>query len=115
MIDLDTVMERLDGDMEIFQAACEAFIEVTPDLLSTLKEQIASGALHRAAAEAHGLKGAASNIGAEIFREIALRIETAAKQGDQLMVEDLFQRLCEHFTRLQRYLHNKGYLTEGMA
>lgn len=115
MIDLDAVMERLDGDMEIFQAACEAFVEVTPELLETLKKQVEAGALSRVAAEAHGLKGAASNIGAEIFREISLRIETAARQGDQAMVEELFLNLSEHFTRLNRYLHNKGYLTEGTA
>ncbi|MEZ5891742.1 MAG: Hpt domain-containing protein [Parvularculaceae bacterium] len=60
----------------------EAFQRSTVELLRTLSEGLASGALTDAYRTAHAVKGSAANVGAQLLAETASAIEAACKAGD---------------------------------
>lgn len=66
------------------RAILEAFQRSTIDLLKMLADGVATGALADAYRTAHGLKGSAANVGAQLLAETAAAIEAACKAGDSV-------------------------------
>jgi HPt (histidine-containing phosphotransfer) domain-containing protein len=60
----------------------QMFREDTPPQLDALDSHAAGGDTVRLAKVAHGLKGSASNFGAQHFRSITERLEHLAKAGN---------------------------------
>lgn len=90
---LAITMETVMGSEELFQQIAGMMIENCPDHIAKIKAAIAendSGALER---EAHSLKGAVGNFGADNAYEAAYHLEKLGKSGDVALAEVGFQKL----------------------
>ncbi len=73
---------QLMGDEELADNILRIFVESMPVQIRSLRQTIESGNATSARRHAHSIKGAASNIGAEQLRQVALDVEVAANAGD---------------------------------
>ena len=84
---LSTTMETVMDSEALFQQIANMLIEHCPDQITRIKEAIAennSGALER---EAHSLKGAVGNFGADDAHEAAYHLEKLGKNGEMALAE----------------------------
>jgi PAS domain S-box-containing protein len=95
----DAVMTRVDGDEELLQEIVELFLEDAPRQIERLKAALEAGEAALAQRQAHTLKGAAANVGAETLSGEALRIELAAKEGQLAAARSGCERLESEFGR----------------
>lgn len=93
----DEVLERLDGDEELFREIVEIFIKDTPVQMEMLKNAIDESDIVLTELHAHSLKSAAANIGVNSMKEKALKIELMARNKTlnniQVLYEDLDSEL----------------------
>lgn len=107
VFDYDDFMDRVEHDKELAVDLVEIFLEDAPDRVRAISDAIESGdpdAINRAA---HALKGAAANLSAHYLRNLAYRIETAARQGDMEAAKSLFLELETAYVTLTSELRNK--------
>lgn len=114
IINMTDVLDRLDGDMEIFRATCSAFIEVVPDIIAELRTDLTNGHFSLIARNAHGLKGASANISAEIFLDLTKELETQSKIQDNHTCDEILTNLENHYTKLAAYLAENDYLEDDL-
>lgn len=75
-------LARVDGDEELLREVAQLFLADYPRALGEIREAIASGDAKRLEREAHGLKGAAANFGAEPVVAAALELELMGRKGE---------------------------------
>ena len=92
IFDHEGMLSRLMGDLDLADAILDAFLTETPRLLENLQRLIQAGDAYAAGREAHSIKGAASNVGAERLRRVALEME---KAGDAHNLDFLRSRIAE--------------------
>lgn len=96
---IENLVARLDNDEEIAREVALVFLESTRELLQQLDAAIAEGRVDAVRLNAHSIKGAAANIGADALAETAAVIENAGRDGHLTLAEatspQLHQR-CEH-------------------
>ena len=80
-VDLDFALRNLGGNVELFEQLIDLFVEEHSEAAEALARPVAEGAWKRVNALAHGLKGAASTLGALGVAEIARVIEQAAREA----------------------------------
>ena len=78
----ENMLNRLMDDIELAREITEMFIEDMPKQISALKKAVLEGDSKNAVFSAHTMKGAAGNVGVEVFRNVAATIETAARASD---------------------------------
>jgi two-component system, sensor histidine kinase and response regulator len=102
--DAASALERLDGDVELFDTLIEVFRQDSIELFAQLSVSLAAGNLREAERAAHSLKGLAANFDARQATEAALRIEEAARSrvvaGIEPRVKELGRLLEELRTAL---------------
>ncbi len=82
LLDVETTLERLAGDEELFGEIAKILLETAPDQLLTISAALAGEDLKRTYEEAHSLKGAVAAFEApEVFTAVAA-IERYAKAQD---------------------------------
>ncbi len=100
--DRTALLGRLMDDQELAAVVIAAFGDDMPLQLAALKAALAAGDKPALASRAHGIKGAAANIGAEVLRGLALAMEKAAKGGDLAAAASLLPQLVEGFDQFQQ-------------
>lgn len=102
------LVERLDGDQEIAREVAVAFVESSQELLHQLDGAIAAGRADAIRLNAHSIKGAAANIGANALAETAAAIEDAGRdqrlEVAERLVPQLHQRIEHVFAVLKGWL-----------
>ncbi len=93
IIDYEKVMERLDGDKELFHELVGVFLESYQSTLELLRAAVEAGNSSGVHAEAHSIKGALSNIGAARAQAQAFTLEKAGKAGESKAYVELFAKL----------------------
>ena len=91
--DLCRTMETVMDSEELFQTIADMLIEAAPGYIERIRNAIAendAGTLER---EAHSLKGAVGNFGADGTYEAAFRLEKMGKSGELAMAEEGFSEL----------------------
>lgn len=78
---IDILVERLDGDEEIAREVAIAFVDSSRELLQGLEGAITDERADAVRLNAHSIKGAAANIGANALAETAAVIEDAGRDG----------------------------------
>lgn len=78
---VDEAMELCIGDEDIYREVLETALEEGREKLPLLKELFEKGDFDRYIIEAHGLKNAAKQIGADVLSEIAKSSELEGKAG----------------------------------
>ncbi|MDK9707458.1 MAG: response regulator [Desulforhopalus sp.] len=81
VLNYTVLLDRLLGDKPMADEILGVFLTDLEDQVQQLTIFVESGDTISAAGQAHKLKGAAGNVGAELLREIAQAIETAARNN----------------------------------
>jgi len=103
-IDFDLTLERLACDMTFFCELVDSFLEYMPELIEALKEAEQSGDADNVTLNAHSIKSAACNLGADSLAAIAEQIEMKGKSGDISSVSLLLDELVEETKRLENQM-----------
>lgn len=97
-------LNRLDGDEELLAEICEIFMDDAPIQMETLKQAIADNDRTLTERQAHTIKSASANIGAETVREQASRLEQTARENDLSNVDELYEGLEQELEEVLKEL-----------
>lgn len=100
VFDGSLLLELLDGDVEAAREILNDFLEEAPRLIASVREAVEAGDSALARRQAHTLKGASANTGANALRSIATRVERLAAEGNIHQVSDLTRDLERAFACL---------------
>ena len=106
VFDKDALMERLMDDAELFETIILAFLDDMPKQVTALKNHIDRKNYEEAGKQGHQIKGASANMGADVLREIAYKIEMAGKAGNLDEIASLVPQLEEAFDQLKKTLED---------
>jgi CheY-like chemotaxis protein/HPt (histidine-containing phosphotransfer) domain-containing protein len=95
------MLKRLMDDEDLVDAILEGFLAETPRLMQKLEELVAKQDATQAGRQAHAIKGAAANVGAERLRKLALEMEKAGASGEVEKLRALMGELEAQFLQLK--------------
>ncbi len=96
------LLGRVMGDEGFLKSLEQTFLEGMPGQLAVLADLAGRGDWTSAGKQAHGIKGAAANVGGEAMQEVAAAVEQAGRQGDGSAVTNLLPQLTAEFERLRQ-------------
>ncbi len=100
MLDVVTLMKRLEGDVELLEELCDAFPACADEELERLRLAVAARNLEHARTAAHSLKGMFLNLAASEPANQAKELEDAVRQLQWERAEQMLPRLAEAIERL---------------
>jgi len=95
--DRQEFLGRMMGDEALAREVIEGFLADVPRRLEALRRSFDGGDAQAVAREAHSIKGAAANVGAESLRQAASQVETAGRAGEFEAVRRLAPELAACF------------------
>ncbi len=101
VFDRPGLVARTMEDEDLLREIVSCFLEDAPRLIEDIKEHIRSGDSALAGAQAHGLKGAAANVGGVALSETAHEMERAGNAGRLEAADALLPELERQFARLR--------------
>jgi HPt (histidine-containing phosphotransfer) domain-containing protein len=99
-------LERVEGDEELLREVARLFLADYPRALGEIREAVLSGDPKRLEREAHGLKGAAANFGAQPVVAAALELELMGRNGQTSGAEPSLRLLESSLTQLHGELES---------
>lgn len=93
LFDRAELLEHFDGDEEFIKSILEDALTEIPKEVEALKNLCAGDDPEAIRHLAHTIKGMAANLCTEELRDLALQIETAAKNNDPLSARSLLSKL----------------------
>lgn len=81
ILDRDALLDRLGGDIGLFQEITGLFTKDCPKLLSQIRSAVSGGDARTLEQAAHTLKGCVANFGADAAYQAALRLEKIGRAG----------------------------------
>ncbi|XPV76496.1 MAG: Hpt domain-containing protein [Desulfovibrio sp.] len=110
MLDLESALERLANDKELYAAVAEAYLEDITPKMEALNQAILDDDMNTLSRVCHSLKGTSSTIGADSCFELAKVGEVAAGEGQKeaalKTVAELKSALIAVSAELRTYLQN---------
>jgi len=106
-LDLEALRKQVGGDELFVRNLIELFLADVPGRIQTLRRAVAEGDEQRIQFEAHNLKGASGNIGADQLQGSFARLEQMAGEGRVAGVDSLLEEAEEEFARVQRYFEER--------
>jgi len=97
-------MNRMMDDKEMAIIICNAFLEDIPKQIKILKENIDEENFEIITRQAHSIKGASANVGADRFGNIGREMEKAGKEENIELVSKLFPNLNKEFIEIKKAL-----------
>ena len=104
VFDKSALLQRLMNDEELVHIVIAGFLEDIPLQIQSLKDYLAASDGTGAERQAHTIKGAAANIGAEALRATAFEMEKNGKSGDLSAIRKRMSKLELQFERLREVL-----------
>ncbi len=86
-------MSRVADDVELLRSLVDLFVESCPGQMAALRESIARGDAVLVRRQAHTIKGAVANFGAEPVVDAAFELEEMAVKKDLTGADAAWQRL----------------------
>ena len=108
VFDEAVLLNLLGGDREAAAEITAEFLKDAPLQAAALRDALAAGDAALAMRQAHTLKGASANVGAEALRAVAHAAELACADGPPREAAELVERLDAELTRLHDELAGKG-------
>lgn len=109
MVDIQSLMERVEGDQGLLDGMIEAFLQDCSSNLESVLSAIKREDFRGLAVAAHALKGSVANFATRGAFETARNLEAFAQQGDFESARAQYPRLsqqlsqiCEELTALAR-------------
>lgn len=97
---INSIMDLMDGDVEMVLDLVDTLLESNPDLLSEIKLGIDNNDSPQIREAAHALKSSNAQLGALEFAKICLAMETAGKQGDLPQAREILPQLEQEYQRV---------------
>ena len=111
-IDRVSLLERVEGDQELLTEMIHLFQGDAPNLLTAMRDALQCADMAVLERSAHSLKGAVSNLSAEVTAAAAFQLEIDAKNKD---AEAAKKSLAEVERAVQRLLPALAELCQGVA
>jgi two-component system sensor histidine kinase/response regulator len=108
VFDEAVLLGLLGGDREVAAEITAEFLSDAPLRAAAFREALAAGDAPLARREAHTLKGASANVGAEALRAVAHAAEQACVAGSPEEAAELAPRLDAELARLRDELDARG-------
>lgn len=108
-LNMEHVMETVEGDMEFARELLELYVTDTEERLEMLERAIAGQDADTVRREGHTIKGASANIGADLLREVALKMENIGDTGDFTEAVETLESMKAEFERVR--LHMEQFLS----
>jgi CheY-like chemotaxis protein/HPt (histidine-containing phosphotransfer) domain-containing protein len=102
------LLARLMDDENLLRIVQESFLNEVPQDIEVLQKLVARGEAKLAGMQAHKIKGAAANVGAEALREVAAAMEKAGKEGNAIVLPQHLRELQQRFDQLRRVMETNG-------
>jgi two-component system sensor histidine kinase/response regulator len=104
LLNVNAALQRLGGDVELFDQIVLIYLEDAPALLHTARQSLANGNAIELRRAAHSLKGMMSTLGAPAGDNAALRLEQCAASSDLASASELIFECGERVAELARVL-----------
>ncbi|OZC01556.1 PAS domain S-box protein [Rubricoccus marinus] len=91
LVDLSTLEDNVEGDQEFIRRVVELFVDLVPEIVTTLEVALASDDLPAIATAAHKLKSSAGILGATGLHAALDEIETLAMEGQPARLPTLIE------------------------
>ena len=101
VLNLEAALELMDGDADLLKEVLQIFVEDVPRKMNGLHKALDSADADAIRFEAHSIKGSSANIGADLVRELAIKIEQAGAEHQIGTALELFEQLESEQTRLK--------------
>ncbi len=98
------LLQRLMHDADLGAAAMRSYLQELPKDVATLEQLAQAADWAGLEAQAHKLKGAALNIGAQALGRAAADLQAAAKSGESVPILALVRRVRDCLTEFERVL-----------
>src|SRR5262249_43784215 len=108
ILDVDALLDYVDGNWELLQKIVKRFLEKSPKLLASIQDAVARQDSQALAFNAHTLKGAVGNFFAKPTWDAALRLETLGHEGNLGAALEAYAALEKECARLQPALAALG-------
>ena len=108
VFDEAVLLNLLAGDREAVAEITAEFLKDAPLQVAAFRQAVAVGDAALARRQAHTLKGASANVGAEALRAVAYRTELACADESLQKAEALAEALDTELRRLQHALGDEG-------
>jgi CheY-like chemotaxis protein/HPt (histidine-containing phosphotransfer) domain-containing protein/two-component sensor histidine kinase len=102
IFDVDSLMDRISGDKELFKELVTLFTEDTPKHFASMKSAFKNRDFEEIQHIAHSVKGSAGNFGASNMQKVAFSLEQAAKTGDLTKTGHLIDAVEMEFEILKK-------------
>jgi len=102
--DKKAILDRIDGDMDLFRQLIALFVQEVPNQIKQIKLAIKANDPERITLFAHTIKGSAYNIRAMELKQIAFDIEKAGKSSDIHLAASKIDALDNIFEKLNTEL-----------
>lgn len=100
-IDLDALLQRCLGNLDLAERAIEAFLDDFPTSHSNLEQAIELDDSEAVSQLAHRMKGAARNVGAESLAGLLESMESLSAEGDREQKRELAATIADELKRLE--------------
>ena len=98
--DKKAILDRIDGDMDLFRQLIALFLQEVPNQIKQIKMAIKENNPEKITLYAHTIKGSAFNIRAMELKQIAFDIELAGKSSDIHLAASKIEALENTFDKL---------------
>ncbi len=92
-VDLQSIADELDFDLEDIEMLLEVFLESAKESLEILKEAVQSDDKESIFTSAHAIKGSASNILLDKISDIAKYMESNARESNDIDYKTKYEEL----------------------
>jgi CheY-like chemotaxis protein len=104
LFDRNALLERLDGDEALYQELVEGFLADIPVQVNKLEKALDFDDLLVAGQLAHTLKGAFSNLGAQLLQNIAKELENDIKNIDMKHIKQRIGQLKQSLKKIKKLI-----------
>jgi two-component system, sensor histidine kinase and response regulator len=95
LFDEAKLLDNFDGDADLARSILNDALTEIPKIVHSLKEFCDRGDMQSVCMEAHNIKGMAANLYTPALRDIACKIEAAARNGDAASARELFPEMVQ--------------------
>ena len=104
-----SLLGRLEGDEDLCREILMGYVEDLPIQMEKLESALRKSDIEAAVRQAHSIKGASANIGAQRLRDTALEIEDAGKRGETETMLFLVRKMGREFERFKALASNPKF------
>ncbi|ADW17956.1 Hpt domain protein [Desulfobulbus propionicus DSM 2032] len=94
-------LEQTAGDEELLEELLLLFKDSSASDLEQLRRAVGAGDAEEVVRAAHSLKGAAASLGIEGIRQLAMTMETDARQGSLAVAQEKLSLMAELLDQLK--------------